>query len=77
MIKKSIILLASVFFFAGCAERGSTPKIPLNLHNTPTKTVDTKDSSVPTLVLSSSREDTMQKNISGSLILIIGLLLLL
>ena len=77
MIKKSILLLSFILFFAGCAERGSTPKAPLNLHNTPTKTIDTKNSSIPTLVLTSSREDTIQKNISGSLILIIGLLLLL
>jgi len=77
MIKKSILLLSFVLFFAGCAERGSTPKVPLNLQNTPTKTTNTKDSSIPTLVLNSSRKDTMQKNISGSLILIIGLILLL
>jgi len=76
MIKKSILVLLFTLLFTGCAERGYIVNI------TPTKakvdkTTEIKSDDFPTLKLNSSREDKMQKTISGSLILIIGLILIL
>jgi uncharacterized lipoprotein YajG len=76
MIKKSIYILLLTLLFTGCAERGSIVKIT-PMHKVKTKTSKTKDPSIPTLVLHNSREDKLKKNISGSLILIIGLILFL
>jgi uncharacterized lipoprotein YajG len=73
MIKKVFYILISALILGGCAERGSivsvTPK-----HN---KATQKTEAAFPKLTLSSSREDKVQKNISGSLILVIGLLLIL
>jgi len=76
MIKKSIYILLFALLFSGCAERGSIVKVT-PIYKAKTETVTKKDPSIPTLVLHNSREDKLKKNISGSLILIIGLILFL
>ena len=76
MIKKSIYILLITLLFAGCAERGAIVKVT-PIHKVKPKASEKKDSSIPTLVLHNSREDKLKKNISGSIILIIGLILLL
>ncbi len=76
MIKKTFFILICSLVFVGCAERGAL--VPLKLTEKHIKKHNSsKNQNIPTLVLKSSREDEMQKNISGSLILIIGLLLIL
>ena len=76
MIKKSIYILLLTLLFTGCAERGSVLKVT-PIHTVKTETSEAKDPAIPTLVLHNSREDKLKKNISGSLILIIGLILFL
>jgi len=76
MIKKSIFILLVSLLFAGCAERGSIVEVSPT-HKVESKIDEKKDPTIPTLVLHNSREDKLKKNISGSLILIIGLILLL
>lgn len=74
MMKKSILLIAFILF-TGCAERGAP--VPLKLTEKHIEKHISKDQNIPTLVLKSSREDKLQKNISASLIFAIGLILLL
>ena len=76
IMKKSIFILLSTLLFTACAERGSSI---ITLKSTKKIEVqhEKKDDTIPTLVLHKSSEDTVQKNISGSLILIIGLILFL
>ena len=75
MIKKSIIVFFVALLFTGCVERGSN--VPLKVEeNHIKKHLDKKDH-IPVLVLKNSREDNLKKSVSGSLILIIGLILLL
>jgi hypothetical protein len=62
--------------FTACAERGSSVTLK-STEKTEIKHIEKKDAAIPTLVLRKSSEDTVQKNISGSLILIIGLILFL
>lgn len=77
MIKKSIILLSLILFFVGCAERGSNVPVKLIKRTVMKHIAKDKTESFPTLVLKSSREDSVQENISAGLILTIALVLLL
>jgi len=82
-MKKSILTLLSILLLTisnGCAERGAIVNIPT--HPTTYKVLDNKvlnkkKSSIPTLILRAPKEDEVKNNISGGLILIIGLLLIL
>ena len=70
MFKKSIFIFL-VLLFSGCAERGSLINVTI-----PHKVNAEKTQNIPKLVLRNSREDVVQKSISGSLIIIIGLILI-
>lgn len=76
MIKKNVfILIFSLFaiFTTGCAERN----VKLNAPAQQRTTLENKDEAIPTLRLRNSREDQIQQTVSGSLILLIGLIILL
>jgi len=75
MIKKCFHILVFTFIFLGCAERGSIVNVT-PIQNETTKKAES-ETNFPKLTLSSSREDKTKKTISGSLIIIIGLLLIL
>ena len=75
MIKKSIFVLLIALLFTACAERGAM--IPAKLTENHIKKYLSKDEHIPTLIVRNSREDSLGKNISGTVILIIGLVLLL
>lgn len=79
MIKKSILVLILTLFtlsVTGCAERGSSVNVPAK-QQTQQKNLETKDEAIPALKLRNSREDKVKKTVSGSFILIIGLILFL
>ncbi|HFQ61838.1 MAG TPA: hypothetical protein ENK39_06010 [Epsilonproteobacteria bacterium] len=71
MFKKSIFIFLLTLLFSGCAERGSLVSVP-----TPHKINANQTEDIPKLVLHNSREDALKKGISGSLILIIGFILI-
>lgn len=71
MFKKTIFILLLTLLFSGCAERGTLINVA-----TPHKVNTEKTLNIPKLVLHNSREDALKKGISGSLILIIGLILI-
>ncbi len=75
MIKKSFVLLLFMLLFSACAERGSN--LPLTHQTATAKKVKTEDTYIPTLVLKNPKENTIYNNFSGSVILLIGLVLLL
>ncbi|HHD78219.1 MAG TPA: hypothetical protein ENK98_01030 [Epsilonproteobacteria bacterium] len=72
MFKKSVFILLTILLFSGCAERGALVSVA-----SPHKAESKKTQDIPKLVLHNSREDAIKKGISGSLILIIGLVLIL
>ena len=72
MFKKSVFIFLFALLFSGCAERGALLHVPSS-HKAISKTKTTQN--IPKLVLHNSREDTLQKGISGTLIVIIGLIL--
>lgn len=75
MFKKSVFIFLFALLFSGCAELGALLHVPSS-HKTISKTSKTKTTqNIPKLVLHNSREDTLQKSISGTLIVIIGLIL--
>ena len=79
MIKKSIFILVFTFLFSACAERGAV------LVDKSTNTVYAsikaggagEDSSIPRLVLNHREEEELKNNISGSMVLLIVLMILL
>jgi hypothetical protein len=72
MFKKSVfVLLFITLFISGCAERGSLVNVP-----SPGIVAANKTQHIPKLVLHNSREDRLKKGVSGSLIFIIGLILI-
>jgi len=75
MIKKSILIFA--LLFTGCAERGQSLHVPIETTPSSFTVADEKDNSIPTLVLSNSNNETLKNNLSGGLILLIGILLIL
>ena len=77
MVKKSLIV-ASIVLMTGCVERGAS----IDVKATPSRGITHAQTSknndgIPTLVVHRSREDVVQKNISATMILIIGLVLIL
>jgi len=79
MIKRNMSIFIFVIFTiltSGCAERGSNLNVPLK-PQTQEKNIETKNEAIPILRLRNSREDQVKQTISGSLILIIGLILFL
>ena len=78
MVKKTLII-GSMILLSGCAERGSA----IDLYNTQANgsrqhtLARGNNGKIPTLVVHHTREDKVQKNISASLIIIIGLVLVL
>lgn len=79
MIKKSILVLILTLLTlsaTGCAERGANVSVPVK-QQAQQKNIETKDKAIPTLKLRNSRENKVQKAVSGSFILIIGLILFL
>ena len=75
MMRSTLFILIITLVFTGCAERGSV--IDIRPKTEVSKTVENKKEDFPVLKLSSSREDKVEEVISGSLILVIGLLLIL
>lgn len=79
MIKKSIFILVFTFLFTACAERGavlvdkSTNTVYASIKVGETE----EDSSIPKLVLSHGKEEELKNNISGSMVLLIVLMILL
>jgi len=79
MIKKSIFILVFTFLFSACAERGAV------LVDKSTNTVYAsiksgeagEDNSIPKLVLNHKQEEELKNNISGSMVLLIALMILL
>jgi len=76
MIKKSILAFF-IFIMSACAERGSIIDAPVQATTYNKKIIDKKKSNIPTLILRAPKEDEIQNNISGGLILIIGFILIL
>ena len=78
LIKKSIYLFLLILFMQGCVERGKSLNIPQE-----SKTIKEKKSTYtePYYALkvnaSDSKNETLKNTISGSLLLIIGLIILL
>jgi len=78
MIKKSIFIFLLAMYMNGCAERGQSL-------NVPQKSITIKNASSTHLEpyyalkvnASDSKNDTLKNNLSGSLLLIIGLIILL
>jgi len=73
-----LVLILTLFTLSatGCAERGSNVNVPIK-QQTQQKNLETKDEAIPILKLRNSREDKVKKAVSGSFILIIGLILFL
>lgn len=77
MVKKSLII-GSLVLLTGCVERGSLVNVKTTQgRGTSQVQIQGQDKSIPTLVVRSTREDEVQKNISATLILAIGLVLIL
>lgn len=85
MIKKTIFILIFSLFFTACVERGHNVNVHHYVHtNTNNGKILVKsdnsrsvDNQIPTLVVNNEKSiDTFSNNISGSIILIIGIILL-
>ena len=78
IIKKSIFLLLLAITMNGCVERGQSLNIPKNSliekHNLATSS---KSYYALKINASDSKHDTLKNNVSGSILLIIGLIILL
>jgi len=77
MIKKSILVVIFTLFFAGCVERGHIVDVPQKRNFDSNMTMMTKDPSIPTLVVNANDIDTVKNNLSGGLILLIGIIIFL
>jgi len=82
MIKQSIFILIFSFLFTACVERGDIVTAPKNITNKYVIKIDSNiskqvDQSIPTLVVRNKKPtNTLENKLSGSLILIIGIILL-
>jgi len=80
MIKKSILILIFSFLFNACVERGdlvTAPKHISHIVQIDSNISAEDDRSIPTLVVRNKKPtDTLENKLSGSLILIIGIILL-
>ena len=80
MIKKSIFILIFTFLFTACVERGdivTAPKHISHIIQIDANVSAEDDNTIPTLVVRNKKStDTLENKLSGSLILIIGIILL-
>ena len=78
IIKKSIFLFLLAMYINGCVERGQSLNIPkkslIEKHNLAS---NTKSYYGLKINANDSRHDTLKNNVSGSILLIIGLIILL
>jgi hypothetical protein len=78
MIKKSIFIFLLAIYMNGCAERGQSLNVPQTLvtvENTSSSNIEQQYALK--MNASDSENDTLKNGLSGSLLLIIGLIILL
>ena len=78
MLKKSIFIFLFLLSINGCVERGQNINLPHQaVHAKNDNTTDVKPYYALKLNAKDSNHDTLKNNISGSILLLIGLVILL